>query len=113
MAADPPHLPLADHVHRLVAGTRSPRCAERAKALLGLHAAFDRAMILLQDIVQILNRSMLATAAQGSFRLHSGNRRAVQAGLIGVDDAGWRMRGIAERLAEQALGRRGIAQGGQ
>jgi len=30
------------------------------------------------------------------------------AGLIGVDDAGLRMRWIAKGLAEQALGRRGI-----
>ena len=52
---------------------------------------------------------MAAAAAQSSFRLHSCNRRAVEAGLIGVDNAGLRMRRIAERLAEQALGRCGIA----
>ena len=38
------------------------------------------------------------------------NRRAIEAGLISVDDAGLRMRWIAESLAEQAFGRRGIAQ---
>jgi hypothetical protein len=81
---------------------------ELAKALLGFHASFDRSMILLQDVVQILHRSM--AAAQGSFRFHCGNRRAVEAGLISVDDAGLGMRWIAERLAEQAFGRRGIAQ---
>ena len=53
---------------------------------------------------------MPTAAAQGSFRFHSSDRRAVEAGLISVDDAGLRMRWIAERLAEQALGRRGIAQ---
>src|ERR1019366_3871672 len=36
--------------------------------------------------------------------------RAVEAGLISVDDAGLRMRWIAESLAEQTFGRRGIAQ---
>ena len=110
MVADPARLPLADHVHRLVSLYRSPSCVELAKALLGLHSSFDRSMILLQDVVQILDRSMAAAAAQGSFRLHCGNRRAVEAGLISVDDAGLRMRWIAERLAEQALARRGIAQ---
>src|SRR5215472_12154362 len=108
--ADPPRLPLTDHVHRLVSRNRSPSGAELAKALLGLHAAFDRAMILLQDVVQILNRSMAAAAAQGSFHFHSGNRRAIEAGLIGVDDAGLGMRWLAESLAEQAFGRCGIAQ---
>src|SRR5271155_1408537 len=107
--ADPACLPFADHVYSLVSRNRSPSCAELAKAPLGLHSSFDRSMILLQDIVQILDRSMPAAAAQGSFRFHSGNRRAVEAGLISVDDTGLRMRWIAERLTEQALGHRGIA----
>ncbi len=67
-------------------------------------------MILLQDVVQVSDRSMSAAAAQGSFRFDSHHRRAVEAGLISVDDAGLRMRWIAERLAEQAFGCRGIAQ---
>src|SRR5215469_782230 len=107
---DPPRLPLADHVQRLVSRNRSPRGAELTKALFGLDAAFDRAMILLQDVVQILNWSMVAAAAQGSFHFHSGNRRAVEAGLIGVDDARLGMRWFTESPAEQALGRGGIAQ---
>src|SRR3974377_872337 len=107
IVADPPRLPLADHVYSFVSRNRSPSCVELAKALLGLHSLFDRSMILLQDIVQILDRSMPAAAAQGSFRFHCGNRRAVEAGLISVDDAGLRMRWIAKALAEKALGRRG------
>src|SRR5664279_336081 len=80
--ADPPRLALPDHVHRLVSLDRSPGCLEFAKALLGLHSSFDRSMILLQDVVQVLDRSMSAAAAQGSFLFHRGNRRAVEAGLI-------------------------------
>ncbi len=38
-------LPLPDHVHGLVALDRSPRRVEFTKALLGLHASFDRSMI--------------------------------------------------------------------
>src|SRR5271163_945012 len=74
--ADPACLPFADHVYCLVSRNRSPSCAELAKALLGLHSSFDRSMILLQDIVQILDRSMPAAAAQGSFRFHSGRKHA-------------------------------------
>ena len=59
-------------------------------ALLGLHSSFDRSMILLQDIVQVLDRPVAATASQDSFFFHSWNRRAVEACLIGVDDAGMR-----------------------
>src|ERR1700693_5554528 len=80
IVADPPRLPLPDHVHRLVSLNRSPGRLELAKALLGLHSSFDRSMILLQDIVQILDRPMSAAAAQGSSLFHSGNRRAVEAG---------------------------------
>jgi hypothetical protein len=60
IVADPPRLPLADHVHRLLSCNPSPRCSELAKALLGLHASFDRAMNLLQEVVQIWDRSMSA-----------------------------------------------------
>ena len=82
IVADPPRLPLADHVHRLVSRNRSPSCVELAKALLGFHASFDRSMILLQDVVQILDRSMPAAPVQGSFRFHSSDRRAVEAGRM-------------------------------
>jgi hypothetical protein len=67
-------------------------------------------MILLQDVVQILDRPMSAAAAQGSFLFRAGDRRAVEAGLSSADDTGLGMRWIAESPAEQAFGRRGIAQ---
>ena len=54
-AADPPRLPLANHVYHLVSCKHSPRGGERAKALLGLHAPSDRAVVLLQDVVQVLD----------------------------------------------------------
>ena len=107
--AHPPRLPLPDHVHCLVSLDRSARRVEFTKALLGLHSSFDRSMILLQDIVQVLDQPVAATASQDSFFFHSWNRRAVEACLIGIDDAGMRMRWIAESLAKQPFGRRGIA----
>ena len=62
-----------------------------------------------EDVVQVLDRSMSAAAAQGSFLFHCCNRRAVEAGLISIDDPGLGVRWIAESLAEQAFGRRRIA----
>ena len=59
----------------------------RFDELFGLHPSFDRSMILFQDIVQVLDRSMSAAAAQGAIRFHGWNRRAVEAGPNGVDDA--------------------------
>ena len=69
--AHPPRLPLPDHVNCLISLDRSPCRVKFTKALLGLHASFDRAMILLQDVVQVLNRPVAATASQDSFLLHS------------------------------------------
>jgi len=47
LAADSPHLPFSDHVHRFVSLHRSPRCLELTKVLLGFHSSFDGSMILL------------------------------------------------------------------
>src|SRR5262249_49424285 len=85
IAADPPRLPLPDHVHRFVSFNRSPGCLDLTKVLLGLHSSFDGSMILLQDIVQILDRSMSTAAPEDSFLFHCWNRRPVEARPIGVD----------------------------
>ena len=67
----PPYLPLPDHVHCLVSLDRSPRHVESTNTLLGLHSSFDRSMILLQDVVQVLDRPVAKTAPQDSFLFHS------------------------------------------
>src|SRR5690242_10945109 len=100
MVAHPPRLPFPEHVQRLIALDRPPRCPELTKVLLGLHMSFDRPMILLQNVVQIWDRSMAAAAAQHSFCFRPGNRRAIEPRPIRVDDAGLGMRPIAEGAAE-------------
>lgn len=67
IVADPPRLSLVNHVYRLVTRRRSPRGVEGTKAPLGFHAAFDRTMVLLRNVVQILDWSMAAAPAQNSF----------------------------------------------
>ena len=66
-AAHPPRLPLPNHVHCLVSLDCPPRRVKLAKPLFGLYPSFDRSMVLLQDIVQVLDRPMAAAAAQGAF----------------------------------------------
>jgi hypothetical protein len=65
--ANPPRLPLPNPVHRFITLNRSPRCLELSKPLLGVHKTFDRSVVLFQNVVPILHRSMSAAAAQGSF----------------------------------------------
>ena len=70
VSAHPAHLALPDHVHGFVALNGSPTPPGTPESLLGVHSAFDRSVILLQNVVQILHRSMPATAAQGPFLLY-------------------------------------------
>ena len=98
--AYPTNLPFPDHVHGFVALNRSPRRLEFSKALLGVDAAFDRSVILLQDIVQVLHRSVPTATAKNSFLLYVGDGRAVKRRPIRVDDARLRMGRMAERLAK-------------
>jgi hypothetical protein len=92
MPAQPPDLTLPDYVHRLIALNRSSRSLEFTKPLLSVHSPFDRAMVLLDDVVQILDGSVAAPAAERPFLLYVGDSRAVNWRQIRVDDAGLRMR---------------------
>jgi hypothetical protein len=61
--AYPTSLPLPDHVHSFVTLNRSLRRLEFSEALLGVHPAFDRSVVLLENVVQVLHRSVPTTAA--------------------------------------------------
>ena len=56
----PPNLALPNLVHRFVTLNRPPRTTELPKMLLGTDPFLDGAVILLQNVVQILNRPMTA-----------------------------------------------------
>jgi len=90
--AQPPHLALPNYVYRLIALNRSSRSLEFPKPLLGVHSPFDRTMVLLDDVVQILDGSVAAPAAERPFLLYICDDRAVDRRQIRVDDAGLRMR---------------------
>jgi hypothetical protein len=47
----------------------SLRRLEFSEPLLGVHPAFDRAVILLENLVQVLHRSVPTTAAKCPFLL--------------------------------------------
>jgi hypothetical protein len=58
ISCHPSSLPLPDHVDCFVALNRSPSRLEFSEALLGVHSTFDGSMILFQNVVQVLHRSM-------------------------------------------------------
>jgi lysophospholipase L1-like esterase len=70
------NLPLPDHLHRFVALNRSPSRLEFSETLLGIHTTFDGAMILFENVVQVLHRSVSTAVAQRSFLLsYQGSRK--------------------------------------
>ena len=65
------NLPLPDHVDRFVPLNRSPGRLKFSEALFGIHSTFDGSMILFENVVQVLHRSVSTAVAQRSFLLIS------------------------------------------
>jgi hypothetical protein len=63
ISCHPSNLPLPDHVDCFVALNRSPGCLEFSEALLGVHSTFDGSMILFENVVQVLHRSVSTAVA--------------------------------------------------
>src|SRR5271163_4705277 len=91
-----------------VALNRSPSRPEFSEALLGLHATFDGSMILFENVVQVLHRSVSTALAQRPFLFTLGDSGAVYRRQVRVDHSRMRMGWIAKRLAKQALGSVGV-----
>jgi hypothetical protein len=68
-----PNPPLPGHIDGFVTLNRSPCRLEFSEALFGVHAAFDRTVVLLEDIVQVLHGSVPTTAAKNSFLFDGGD----------------------------------------
>jgi type I restriction enzyme M protein len=108
IAPHPPNLPLPDHIHRLISLNRSPSRMKFPEALLSVDPAFDGSVILLDDVVQVLDGSMMTSAAKYSLLLNSRDGRGVDRRQIRIDDARLRMRRGAQSLAKQPFGSVGI-----
>ena len=85
ISCHPSNLPLPDHVDCFVALNCSPSRLEFSEALLRIHATFDGAMILFENVVQVLHRSVSTAVAQRPFLFTVGDRGAVYRRQISVD----------------------------
>src|SRR5271169_4455823 len=111
ISCHPSNLPFPDHVDCFVALNRSPSRLIFSEALLSIHSTFDGSMILFENVVQVLHRSVSTAGAQRPFLLITvGNRTAVYRRQVSVDHSRLRMGSSAERLAKQALGSIGITE---
>src|SRR5450759_2770419 len=77
LSCQPSNLPLPDHVDCFVALNRSPSRLKFSEALLGVYSTFDGSMILFQNVVQVLHRSVSTAGAQRPFLFTVGDRGAV------------------------------------
>ena len=87
----PANLSFANHVHRFGTLNRSPRAVERAEALHGSNASFDRSMALLHNIIQIANGSTAAALTEFPGLLHILDGLRVSGILIYIDNSRPRM----------------------
>ena len=62
VASNPSNLPLSHHVHHFITLDRASCCCESSESLLGVDSLFDEAVILLDNVIQILHRPMAAAA---------------------------------------------------
>ena len=102
-------LAFADHVDYLVAGQRAPGSPKRTETLAGVNPPLDGPVVLLQDIIEVRHRPVLAAGVQCSFTLELSNRRRVRAMTVGVDDTRHGMVLPSQRFGQEALGCRCIA----
>src|SRR5580692_7478989 len=73
-------------MNRFVAGDRAPSSPEGAKMLACTHPAFDGPVILFQDVIKILHRSMSTLLFQNLAGFELNDRWRISSVLVGVDD---------------------------
>ena len=79
--------------------------------LAGADPAFDGPVILFQDVIEILHRSVVTVFLQSSFGLKLDNGWWVSSVLVGVDNPRRRMVLPVQRFREKALGSDGVTLG--
>jgi hypothetical protein len=81
----------------------APRRSERPKPLLCHNTLLHKTVVLFNDVVEVLNGSMPASARQVARALQTRDGRRVNGSEISVDDA-WCRSAVADRTPKQALG---------
>src|SRR4051812_2765157 len=106
-----PNLPLSDHRHSLVASQRSSGGWQATEPETRPDQAFDAPMVLLNDVVEVFDLAQPREAPQLTIALHRRDRSRIGRVLVHRDRARVPRMWLAQRLAEEPLGRRGIPLG--
>src|SRR6202795_3793869 len=92
-----------------IASDRAPSCPERTKMLACPHPAFDGPVILFQNIIEVLHRSMPAILVQSLLGFEPHDGRWITGRRVGVYGPRRRMVLSAQGLGEKALSRSCVA----
>ena len=65
----PARLAFADHMDRLVAGDGAPSSPKRSEMLTRVDPSLDRAVVLFQDVIEVLHRSVVDSSPPEHLRL--------------------------------------------
>ena len=98
--AHPSNLSPPHHVDHFLTLNRSSRGLELSESLLGVHSSFDGAMVLLNNVVQVLHGSVPTATAESSFPLSCPDRGGIDGCQIRDNDAWLWMRSVAQSLAK-------------
>jgi hypothetical protein len=101
----PVRLAFADHMNHFIAGDSAPRTPERAEVLTRVDPTLDRAVVLLEHVIQIGDWPMPTILAQIAFGFELRDGGRVRAVTVGVDNAGHGMVLPSQRFDQEALGR--------
>lgn len=83
---DPPDLTLADRIHRFETVNRSPCSVRRTEAEARCDPLLDKAMVPLDDVVQIRRGPAITTATEFNGLLQLGDCAGIRRMAIPVDD---------------------------
>src|SRR5260370_22053655 len=96
-------------MNRFIAADRTPGGPKGPEMLARLDPAFDGPVILFQNIIEVLRRSMSAVLPQSVLGFEPHDSRWITGVLVGVDDSRRRTVLSAQGLGEKALSRCCIA----
>jgi hypothetical protein len=96
-------------MNRFIAGDRAPCSTEGAKMLACANPTFDGPVVLFQDIIEVLYRTVLTILFKGAFGFELRDRRRIPGVLVGIDYARRGMVLSAQGFRQKALSRYCVA----
>jgi hypothetical protein len=96
-------LPFADHMNRFIASEGASSGPKRSEMLTRVDPSLDRAVVLFQNIVQILYGTVLAILLKGTFDFEPHDRGWVGGVLVSINNPRLGMVRTSQSFTQEAL----------